>query len=882
MTWLVPEGEREFVIGDLEETFRARVSSGDVSAARRWYWRSTFANVVSTRRPPPAERDACPERSRGADVTERRRGDSLMMHFVRDARFGLRQLLRRPGFSLVAIVTLALGIGANTAIFTVTHALLLKPLPYERPDELMIVSENNLSRGWTSFAVSPANFIDWRAQNQSFRYLAAYAGRSFNYSGGPTPERLRGQVATEGFFDLIGRVPALGRIFRAEEYQSGKDNVVMLGHGFWTRAFGGRDDVVNQKIVLNGQPFTIVGVMGADWRFGGRPDIFAPRVFTAGELQSRGAHYMSVIGRLKTGVTIDQAVSEMTGIARTLEKQYQDTNAGWGVNVQSLFDAAVGNYRSLLAVLVGAVGVVLLIACANLANMHLARATVRAREMAIRTAIGAGRARLIRQLLTESCLLSSIGGALGFLLAFWSTSAFLAAYPTLLPRSQDIHVDLTVLAFTAVVSVGAAVLFGLAPALAASRTDLNDALKEGARGGTDPGRRWLRDALVVSQVALALVLLAGGGLLIRSFVALTRVEPGFETGHRLGATTQLPQPRYEASDRQIAFFDDAQARLRAMPGVESVALVSNVPLGPNDEIYSLEFEGRPPLRPDQGVSALYYVVSPEYFETMGIPLLKGRRFTDQDRAGTPNVAIVNDVFVRLHYPNENPIGQRIRMGRNSDVVREIVGVVGTVKHYALTDKEQAQMYEPLRQMPKNVMTFVMKAAGDPNLLVPSVRREIQIVDKDQPVTGVSALDDLLSNATALPRVQAVLVASLAAIALLLAAVGLYGVTAYAVSQRTQEIGVRMTLGANPGVVFAMILRRALWLAGSGLAVGVGGALLLGRVLATTLEPMLFRIESSDVSTLLVVSLVMLGVGIIASLIPARRAMRVDPIQAIRG
>jgi len=805
-----------------------------------------------------------------------------MMHFFRDARFGLRQLLRRPGFSLVAIVTLALGIGANTAIFTVTHALLLKPLPYEHPGELMIVTENNLARGWTSFAVSPANFTDWRTQNHSFQHLAAYASRPFNYSDGPTPERLRGLTATEGFVELLGGTPALGRTFRAEDYQPGNDNVVILGNGFWTRAFGGRSDVVNQKIVLNGQPFTIVGVMSADWRFGGRPDIFAPRVFSAGDLQSRGAHYMSVVGRLKTGVTIDQARTELTGIAKTLEKQYQGTNTGWNVNLQSLFDAAVGNYRALLAVLLGAVGVVLLIACANLANMHLARATVRAREMAIRTAIGAGRGRLIRQLLTESWLLSSIGGALGLLLAFWSTSAFLAAYPTLLPRSQDIHVDLTVFAFTAVVSVGAAVLFGLAPALAASRTDLSEALKEGARGGTDPGRRWLREALVVSQVALALVLLAGGGLLIRSLGALTRVEPGFETNHRLAATTQLPLPKYEASDRQIGFFDDVQARVRAMPGVESVALVSNVPLGPSDEIYSLVFEGRPPLPPGQGVSALYYVVSPEYFETMAIPLLKGRRFTDQDRAGTPNVAIVNDVFVRLHYPNENPIGHRIRIGRNDSIVREIVGVVGAVKHYGLTDNEQAQVYEPLRQMPKNVMTFVMKTAGDPTLLVPSLRREVQSIDKDQPVIGVSTLDDLLSNATALPRVQAILVASLAAIALLLAGVGLYGVTAYAVSQRTQEIGVRMTLGANPGVVFAMILRRALLLAGSGLAVGVAGALLLGRVLATTLEPMLFRIESSDVSTLVAVSLVMIGVAVIASLIPARRAMRVDPIQAIRG
>ena len=874
LTLLLPPEEREFLIGDLEETFDARLAAGSSAwAARRWYWRATFSNLRSVGGRDGLERDR---------RLEQRQGDGVMKNLLRDARYGIRLLLRKPGVTAVAIITLALGIGANTAIFTVTHALLLKPLPYDRPEQLVIVTENNLSRGWTSFTLSPANFLDWRAQAQSFQQLAAWGGRPFNYTGGSAPERLRGLTGTEGFLEMLGGNPQIGRGFRPEEFEPGKGFVAIIGHGFWQRVYAGRGDVLNSSITLNGEPYTIVGVMHPDWRFSGRDiAIFTPRGFEGDERQARGGHYLNAIGRLKPGVSIDQAAVELTAIASRLEQQYPETNKGWGAVVRSLHEAAVGNVRPMLLVLLGAVGLVLLVACANLANMHLARATVRAREMAIRTAIGAGRGRIVQQLLTESLVLAVVGGGLGLLVAYWSTSALVAAYPTLLPRSADIRVDGVVLAFTLGLSAVTAVLFGLAPAVSAARTNLIESLKESARGGSGPLRRWLRSALVVSEVALAIVLLVGAGLLLRSFQKLANVEPGFATEQRLRVTTLLPMPKYADSGRLIDFYDRAVARLHALPGVESVALTSSVPIGGSDEIYSINFEGRPPLPPGQGVSALYYLVGPGYFETIGIPILKGRAFTEEDRATAPRVAVVNDVFVRLHYPNENPIGQRIRMGRNSNIVREIVGVVGTVKHYGLTDEDQAQMYEPFAQMPSPAMNFVLKTAIDPTTLTASVRHEIQAVDPEQPVAATTALSQMVADSTSLPRIQSILLGVFAGIALVLAAVGLYGVMAYSVSQRTQEIGIRMALGAHRQSVLVMVLRQALLLTGVGLVVGLAGAIALGQVLASVLEPLLFQVEPADATTLVTVPVVLIVVSVVAALIPARRATQVDPIQALR-
>jgi putative ABC transport system permease protein len=883
---MLPADEREFVVGDLEETFDAALRAGrERRAMRRWYWRAALGAIASFAVHDPADQPNGWKWAEGVRGTKSpdRRGDGLMKNVLHDARYGLRLLVRRPAFTFVAVLTLALGIGANAAIFSVAHTLLVKPLPYVDAERIVLLTENNLSRGWTSFSVSPPNFLDWRAQSQSFELMAAWGGQSYNYTGGEAPERLRGLAGTEGFFEILGGTPVLGRGFRPDEYQPGRNQVVMLSHGFWHRAFGGRPDVLEKTILLNGQPYTAVGVMHAEWRFGGRDlAIFAPRAFTDSERQGRGAHYLNAIGRLKPDVPAEQAQMEMSAIAARLEEQYPASNKGWGAVVTPFRDAVVGDLRPMLMILLGAVGLVLLIACANIANMHLARATVRAREMAIRTAIGAGRSRIVQQLLTESVILGLAGGAVGLLLAWWATSSFLAAYPNLLPRASDIGVDGTVLAFTAGLSLVTAVLFGVAPAFASSRTDLNDSLKEGGRGGSG-GRfgRWLRSALVVGEVAIALVLLAGAGLLLRSFAELTRVEPGFRTEQRLSATTILPLPKYNDPASQVAFYAQALERLRALPGVQIGALTSLVPVSGNDTLYAIQFEGRPPLPPGQGVSALYYLVSPEYFETMSIPVLKGRVFAPQDRDGAPRVAVINDEFVRLHFPNEDPIGKRIRMGRNSNIVREIVGVVGTVKHYSLRDQAQAQMYEPFAQFPLTAMTFVLKTSVDPGSVSAAVRREIQAVDPDQPVSNVTTLPDMMASSMALPRMQTMLIGGFALIALLLAAVGLYGVMTYAVSQRTQEIGIRMALGARPGSVLGLVLGNALVLTGAGLVIGLGGALLLAQSLSSVLEPMLFQVEPQDVRTLSIVPVVLIVVAVIATLIPARRATRIDPIRALR-
>jgi putative ABC transport system permease protein len=872
---LLPARDREFLLGDLEEGFQARAAEpGGAARARKWYWRASLASLAALRR-----RD----RAEWRPHVPRIKGDGVMKNILRDVRQGARLLARAPGFTVVAVLTLALGIGANTAIFSVTYAILLKPLPYTQPDQITLITENNLSRGWASFSVSPANFLDWRAQASSFSSLAAYGSRTFNYAGAASPERLRGLSGTAGFLEMLDGTPVQGRGFRPDEFEPGNDQVVILGHAFWQREFGGRADAVNKTITLNGLPYTIVGVMHERWRFGGRDlSLFLPRAFTAEEQMVRGGHFLNVIGRLKSGVSIDAARTELSTLAARLETQHPDTNKGWGIVATPLLESAVRGFRPTLAVLLGAVGLVLLVACANLANMHLARATGRSREIAIRAAIGAGRLRIVQQLLTESLVLACAGGALGLLLAYWATSSFIAAYPNLLPRSGDIGIDVTVLAFTMGLCIVTSLLFGLAPALAAARTRFNDTLKDGARAGGGRLRGLMRSALVVTEVALALILLAGAGILLKSFSHLARVDPGFETDHRLSAFMILPRPKYADPARVSDFFERAAADMAAAPGVQSVALTSTVPISGSDEIYSIEFEGRPPLPPGKGVSALYYAISPQYFEFMGIPVLKGRPFSNEDREGMPRVAIVNDTFVKLHFPNEDPIGKRIRMGRNGNIVREIVGVVGNVKHYALTDKDAAQMYEPFRQAPIPAMSILLKTGGDPAALAATVRAGVQRVDPEQPVASVITLDQMVSDAGALPRVQAGLMAALGAIALLLAAVGLYGVMAYSVSQRTQEIGIRMTLGANRGTVLRMVLGQAILLTAIGLVIGLAGAVALGRVLKSVLEPMLFEVKPTDITTLAGVAMILAVVALFAAVIPARRATQVDPIQALRS
>jgi putative ABC transport system permease protein len=873
---LLPEDDREFVLGDLEEGFGAVARQRSLAAAKRWYWVAAASALAAMR--------SSASQSHALYVEPARKGDTLMKTLTQDVRYGLRVLGNRPGFTAVAVLTLALGIGATSAIFTVAHTLLLESLPFPEPERLTTVLESNPGRGWPRFSVSPANFLDWRSTNESFTGLAAWGSTTMNYRGSEAPERLRALSATEGFLEMLGGTPALGRGFSSQEFESGREQVVILAHGFWVRAFGSRPDVLGETITLNGLPYDIVGVMHPRWTFGGRDiALFVPRAFTASQQQARGAHYLSVLGQLKPGILPADAQAEMTALAAKLEQRYPDTNTGWGIVVTPLHESIVGSIRPMVLLLLGAVATVLLIACANVANMLLARATVRAREMAIRRAIGANTARIVRQLLTESVLMATAGGALGLLLAHFGLKALLGTYPTLLPRSADIGVDATVLAFTTALAMLAAIVFGLAPSLAAARGGLAESLKEGGRG--DEGgrsRRLMRGALVVAEVALALVLLAGAGLLLKSYARLASVEPGFITSQRLSVTTILPRPKYAEPERMIGFYREAAERLGTLPGVQRVALASMVPVGGSDELYSIDFEGRPPLPPGQGFSAIYYLVSPNYFEVMGIAVLRGRGFTDRDRDGTTRVAIINDEFARLHYPDQDPVGQRIRIGRNSSIVREIVGVVASVKHYGLNDPSAAQVYEPFEQMPNTAMNFVLATSVEPGTLSGSVRRQIQAVDPEQPVAAVTTFEQMLADSVEQPRVQMTLLGLFAAVAVLLAAAGLYGVMSYIVAQRTREIGIRMALGARAGSVLRIVMGQALGLAGSGLVIGGAAALLLARVLSSTLEPMLFQVSPADSTILSGVAVLLLCVSLLAALVPALRAVRVDPIRALRS
>jgi putative ABC transport system permease protein len=804
------------------------------------------------------------------------KGDGFMHGFLNDLHYGLRALAKNPGFAALAVLTLTLGIGANTAIFTVVHAVLLRPLPYADPDRLVYVEENNLKKGWESFSVSPPNFVDWRAQSQSFEQMAAINGASFNYTGGESPERLRGLSATEDFFPMMAIPPQLGRWFAAEEHQNGKNKVVLLTQRGWSRLFSSDRGVIGRTMMLNGEAYTVVGVLPEKFRLGGQTDLWTPLVFNANQLAGRGSHYLNVIGKVKAGVALEQAQQEMSGIAMRLGEQYPNTNRDWGVVVTSMYEGAVGEVRPALLVLMGAVGLVLLIACANVANMLLARASVRSREIAVRAALGASRGRLVRQLLTESLLLAGVGGALGLLLAVWATSALSASLIGVLPRAAEIAVDGWVAAFTVLASALTGLLFGLAPAWMVSRANLHETLKEGGGSGSAERRGWLRSTLVVAEVALAVMLVVASGLLLQSFARLQGVSPGFRTEQALTFDVALPRPKYPQPAQAAAFFQRALERMQALPGVESAALGSALPLTGEDELYSLQIEGRATDQADLP-SPLYYLVSPDYFRVMEIPLLAGRTFAEQDTEAAPRVVVINRAFADRIFPGQNPIGQRIRLGRNSSMVREIVGVVANTKHYSLGETDQIQVYEPFAQMPRADSSFILRTSMEPSSLAPAVRREIQALDPDQPVTRLATLEQVLQDSIAQPRFRTLLLGLFSGLALVLAAVGVYGVMAYSVARRTQEIGIRMALGAGRRDVMRLVLRRGLLLTVCGIAAGLAGALAATRLLAS----LLFGVTATDAPTFAVTALILLAIAALACLVPALRAARVDPIVALR-
>jgi putative ABC transport system permease protein len=800
------------------------------------------------------------------------------MHtFWQDLRYGARMLRKNPGFSSIAVLTLALGIGANAAIFSVVNAVLLRPLPFKEPDRLTMIRETKLPQ-FPEFSVSPGNFLDWKSQNTVFEQLVAYHGLSFNLVGTGDPEELRGQRVTDGFFAMLGIKPELGRDFLPEEDQSGRSNVAIISHGLWQRRFGGDPKIINQAITLSGQSYTVVGVLPATFNFGGETVLWRPMGFSAQEAQNHGGHYLTAIGRLKPGATIDQARAEMTAIAGRLAQQYPNANAGWSVKLMPLQEFIVRGVEQSLLILLGAVAFVLLIACANVANLLLARGAGRQKEVSIRAALGAGRWRIVCQLLTESSLLALAGGAAGLLLAKLGMNLLLVLAPQNLPRINTVSLDGRVLAFTAAVTLLTGAIFGLVPAFQASRPNLSEMMKDsGGRGSTEGGRRlFIRSSLVVLEVASALLLLVGAGLLIKSFWRLQQIDPGFNPNNALTVSLALPGRKYPQENQQAAFFQQLLERVRNLPGVQATGAGVSMPLT-GGFIYGFVIEGRPPLPPGAGQSTNYSSVSPDYFKAMGIPLLRGRVFTEYDTRDTARVAVISESMAKRVFPDEDPIGKRIHITNGPTVFREIVGIVGDVKQDGLDQDTTLQTYEPYTQKTYSGMTLVVRTAGDPTNLTAAIRNEVLNIDKEQPVSGIRTLEQLVSNSISQQKFSMLLLGVFAAVALVLAAVGIYGVLSYAAAQRTHEIGVRMALGARASDVLRMVIGQGMKLVSMGLALGLGVALALTQLM----KRLLFGVGAADPLTYGLIAFLLVLVALLACWIPARRAANVDPMVALR-
>jgi putative ABC transport system permease protein len=818
---------------------------------------------------------------RAADAIDRRfprRGAAIMLsHLLRDARYAVRQFAAAPGFTAVAILTMALGIGATTAIFSVVNGVLLRPLPYADPAALVRVHE--LVPQYGRFSVAPANFLDWRRQTTAFDRIAAYTGASATYAAGDGPERLTGSTVSWDLFPLLGASPALGRGFREDEDLPGKNAVVVLSHATWQRRFGGDPSIVGRTITFSGVPVTVIGVMPRQFYFPNRDTEYWQPIALNPANATRGGHFLSVVARLKRGVTVQSAAAEMRTLAERLAREYPASNADESALVIALHENIVGGVRPALLALFASVVVVVLIACANVANLLLVRASARGREIAIRRAIGAAGTRILQQMLVESLVLALSGGLIGIGLAFVALPAITTLSAGSIPRAGDIAVDRVVLAFAVLVSLATGLLFGLAPAWQASRAAVTDALKEGGRSSTASGR-WVRSALLVGEVALSIVLLVAAGLLLRSFVRVSRVDPGFRADGVLVFRAALPQTVYADDAKRVAFYDRLLDGLRHIPGVTASALVQTMPMR-GDYVLSFAVEGRPAPEAGKSPSANYRTVTPEYFQALGVPLLRGRVFNDHDTAAAPLVAIVDDAFVRKHFPNEDPIGRGIDIGNGTDGFCQIVGVVGNVHYAGLDANADPTMYVPLRQDVFSSMWVLTRSGLDPAALAPAARLVLRGIDPSMPATSMSALSDVVSDSVAQRRFSMLLVATFAVTALFLAVVGVYGVVTYSVSLRTPEIGLRLAMGAQRAQVMRMILGGGMRLVAIGLAAGLGGAVVLSRVIQSQLLPLLFETTPFDAVSYAVTAATLLAVAMLACVVPARRAMRVDPIVALR-
>jgi putative ABC transport system permease protein len=800
-----------------------------------------------------------------------------MKTLCQDARYGLRMLLKKPGFTLTAVITLALGIGATSTIFSFVNGILLRPLPYQDSRRLVALDETAPKRGVTSMGVSFPNFLDWREQNRVFTGVAAYNIGDFTLTGSGEPEKVSGADISYNTFEVLGVAPILGRTFTAEEDRPGNDLVVILGHSLWERRFGSKPEIIGQKITLLNRPRTVIGVMPPDFKFPEVADLWVPLALDTNRW-TRTDHGLSAVARLQPGVTVEQARSDMTSIARHIEEANPITNEGLGVSVIPLREGLVSDYHNALLILMGVVGLVLLIACANVANLLLARASTRAKEVAIRTALGAGRWRVFRQLLTESIVLGLMGGALGLTLAFWGLDLLLAAIPIEFPFWMKFELDSRVLGFTTGVALLTGLIFGAAPALQASRVDLNEALKDGGRDASGAGRHRLLRSLVVAEVALSLVLLIGAGLMMRSFMRLQHTNPGLNPENLLTLRVDLPGAKYDTPEKQRTFYKELLERVGALPGVEAAGAVSNLPLGGVTWGRSLTVEGFPVLPVGQAPMINHCVITPNYFRAMGIPLSMGRDFTDADTRDSLRVTIIDERLAREYWPNESPLGKRVRFGppENNEPWHTVVGVVGAVKHESLSLTRRKTVYLPHAEITIADMALAVRAAN-PDNLTPAVRGQVKAMDPDLPIINVRTMTEVISRSVWQPRLYTILFGVFAAVALALASIGIYGVMAYSVSERTREIGIRLALGAQRRDVLKLVVAQGMTLALIGAGVGLGAALALTQLMRS----MLFEVSATDPLTYAALAALLSVVAMLACYLPARRATKVDPMVALR-
>ncbi len=808
-----------------------------------------------------------------------------------DLRYAIRMLLKSPGFTAVAVITLALGIGANTGIFSVVNAVLIRPMPYREPDRLVVIHQTDLKKGWNWVPPSPADFLDWREQNQVFEEIAAFRVWFHSLAGTDGAENVLGVRTSANFFHLLGIGAALGRTFLADEEQPGRDQVVLLTHGLWQRRFGSDPTAIGKTVTIDDRPFTIVGILPPEFRFmrffrGDEFELWMPLALEPSQL-SRAEHSVSVYGRLNSEVTLAQAAAEMDTINRRLAQQYPETNKDVGVKVLSLVEANSKALGPTFLLLVTAVGFVLLIACANVANLLLVRSTGRQQEIAIRLAVGASRFRLVRQALTESVLLGLLGGAAGLAVAVLGVKLFVVLSPANFPRKDEIGLDITVLVFTLALSLLTGIFFGLLPALKASAANQYQTLKETRESAGGRRSRHKLDSLVVSEIALALLLAIGAGLMITSFIRLYNVDRGLNLKNVLTMQIWLPETAYRKGQAVANFYRQVLQRVEALPGVESASAISFLPLSGWGTNTTFVIEGRPETTLDQAPLTAYTVIGPAYFRTMGIPLLKGRHFTDRDDRGGPEVAIIDKTLARRLWRDDDPIGKRIWLNPPdannpwgadiSHTWRTIVGVVGSVKEDGISGEVFPQLYLPYLQCPSSLMSLVVRLSADLPSLATTVRLEVLGVDKNQPVSYFRTMEQVASESLSRPRSSVVLVGLFAAVALMLAAVGIYGVISNSVAQRTHEIGIRMALGAKPGDVVRLVLGRGVRLLLTGISIGIVAALGLTRFMVS----LLYGVDSRDPSIFLGAAGLSAVVALFACYLPARRAAKIDPMEALR-